>query len=224
MFSLEPSDQLSSYNACNKEAARRIRNESLFKNSDGSEEKKLVLSSVSRALWFNNPYLAKKLIDYSAIAKDLIYIEDAQVKAFSFVAFETIFGAFFNVYHSSQVQQLRHQIASSSSIMQKKQLKSRLQCARRMLSVSCKTGGRLKLAGIRIRDTEGNNCIVSTPKQVQFPLSDHLAPVHFEKLVTLRLPSCRVECTGAGMLIFCQFCSMPTPRKKRPLIAIIKKG
>ena len=76
----------------------------MFKNLDGSEEKELVLSSVSRALWFNNLGLARKLIDYSSSAKDLIFMKDAQVKPFFFQAFETIFGDLFNVYHSSQVQ------------------------------------------------------------------------------------------------------------------------
>jgi len=184
-FSLSPAEQLNAYNSCLKEAARRVRNEALYKNPDGSEEKKLVLSSVSRALWFNNLGLAKKLIDYSSSAKDPIFIKDSQVKAFSFQAFETIFGDFFNMYHSSQVQQIQQQIASTSSIMQKKQLKSRLQCARRMLSVFWKTGGRLKLAGIKTRDADGNTCIVSSPKQVQAALSEHWAPVYSKQFVTL---------------------------------------
>ena len=107
IFTLKPAEQLNTSNSCIKEAARRVRNEALYTNPDGSEEKKLVLSSVSRALWLNNLGLARKLIEYSASAKDLIYIEDSQVKAFSFQAFETIFGDFFNMYHSSQVQHRR---------------------------------------------------------------------------------------------------------------------
>ena len=181
-FSLEPSEQLNSYNSCLKEAARRVRNESLYKSPDGTEERKLVLFSVSRALWFNNLNLAKKLIDYSATAKDLIDIEEAQVKAHSFETFETIFGDFFNVYHSSQVQQLRQQMATTLSTMQKKQLKCRLQCARRMLSVFWKRGGRLKLAGIETWGSEGNSCIVTSPKQVQFALAEHWAPAYSKKV------------------------------------------
>ena len=79
-------------NPCIKGAARRVKNEALYTNPDGSEETKLVLSSASRALWFNNLGLARKLIDYSASAKDHICTGDSQVKAFSFQAFETIFG------------------------------------------------------------------------------------------------------------------------------------
>ena len=137
----------------------------------------MVLSS-----WFNNLSLAKTLIviDYSAIAKDLIHIEETQLKAHSVETFEVIFG-FFNVYHSSQAQQLRQQIASTSSIMQKKQLKPRLQCARRMRHFG-RQGGRLKLAGIKIRDTEGNSCIVSSSKQVQVALAEHWAPVYSKKV------------------------------------------
>ena len=74
----------------------------------------MVLSSISRALWFNNLGLARKLIDYSASAKDLIFIGDSQVKAFSYKAFETIFGDFFNMYHSSQVQQIQKQMAKKA--------------------------------------------------------------------------------------------------------------
>ena len=181
IFSLKPAEQLNTYNSCIKEAARRVRNEALFSNPDGTEEKKLVLSSVSRALWFNNLGLARKLIEYSASAKDLIFIEDSQVKAFSFQAFESIFGDFFNMYHSSQVQEIQKQMTNATSVMQKKQLKSRLQCARRMFAIFWKTGGRLKLAGIKVRDDEGNSTVVTCPKQVQSALSVHWSPIYSQK-------------------------------------------
>ena len=110
IFSVGSSEQLNFYSSCPKDAARCVRNASLFKNPGGTEEKKLVLTLVSRAVWFNNLNLAKKLIDYSAIAKDPVYIEEAQVKAHSFETFETICGDLLNAYHSSQAQQLRQAI------------------------------------------------------------------------------------------------------------------
>ena len=61
-----------------KEAANRVRGDCLFLDPRGALSTKLVLSSVSRALWFNNLGLARKLIDYSAFAKDLIFIEDSK--------------------------------------------------------------------------------------------------------------------------------------------------
>ena len=71
------SEQLNVYNSCVKEAARRVRNKSLFKKPDGSEEMKFVLSSISLALWFNSLSLARKLIDFSSTASDLVFIEDS---------------------------------------------------------------------------------------------------------------------------------------------------
>ena len=72
-----------------REAAKRVRNECLFLDSSGAESTKLVLSSVSRALWFNNLSLAKRLIRYSEIATDLIFIDAGKVCAFSYEMFET---------------------------------------------------------------------------------------------------------------------------------------
>ena len=81
-----------------REAARRVRNESLFQNPDGSAERKIVLSSISRSLWFNDLPLARKLLRWSSIAKDLIYIESFKVLAYSYENFEQIFGDFYNVF------------------------------------------------------------------------------------------------------------------------------
>ena len=117
-----------------------MRNESLFTNPDGSAEKKIVWSSISRALWFNNLPLAERLIRWSSIASDLIYIEDRKVLAYSYETFEQIFGDFYNVFHRSEVTQLQNEIAATESLIVKKQLKSRLQCARRMQGVFWKTG------------------------------------------------------------------------------------
>ena len=66
--------------------------------------------------------------------------------------------------------------------MQRKQLKSRLQCARRMLSAFWKTGGMLKLVGMKTRDMEGNSCIVSSPEQVQVARAEHWVPVYSKKV------------------------------------------
>ena len=46
IFSLDATEQLDVYKSCLKEAARRVRNEALVENPDGSQEKKLVLSSI----------------------------------------------------------------------------------------------------------------------------------------------------------------------------------
>ena len=114
---------------------------------------KIVLLSISRALWFNDLPLARKLLRWSSIAKDFMYIEDCslarenearrnstQVIAFSHESFEPIFLDFHNVFHRSEVNQLQNEIAATESLIVKKQFKSRLQCARRLQGVFWKTG------------------------------------------------------------------------------------
>ena len=91
ILALEVSEQLLAYKDCMREAARRVRNESLYSNPDGSAERKIVLSSISRSLWFNNLPLARKLLRWSTLAKDLIYIVDRKVLAYSYETFERIF-------------------------------------------------------------------------------------------------------------------------------------
>ena len=110
------------------------------------------MSSVSRALWYNNLSLAKRLIRYSDIATDLIFIDAGKVCAFSYDNFENTFGDFFKVYHRSEVSRLQVDLSKTTALIIKKQIKSRIQCARRMQSVFWPSGKRVKLAGIKTAD------------------------------------------------------------------------
>ena len=168
--------QLIVYKKCLKEAARRVRNECLYLNPDGGEATKLVLASVSRALWFNNLSLAKHLIKFSGTAAQLIFIDAGSVIAHSYETFENIFGDFFKVYHRSEVVELQHAIAIESSLTLKKQLKSRLQCARRMQGIFWPTGKRLKLAGIKVGDN-----VVTSARGTQEALISHWKPIYEKK-------------------------------------------
>ena len=93
---------------------------------------------------------------------------------------------------------IQNAIAATEFLIVKKQIKSRLQCARRMQGVFWKTGKRLKLAGIKVRDTEGqpgvtvsvsppqpgatiNVSVVSSPQAVQHALSSHWGPIYEKK-------------------------------------------
>ena len=124
ILTLDVSEQLLSYKSCMREAARRVRNESRFLNPDGSAEGKIALSSISRALWFNDLPLARKLLRWSSIAKDPIYIEEYKVLAFPYENFEQIFGDFHNVFHRSEVNQLQNEIAATESLIVKKQFQA----------------------------------------------------------------------------------------------------
>ena len=145
ILNLEVLQQLVVYKKCLKEAAKRVRGECLFLDSNGANSAKLVLSSVSRALWFNNLSLAMRLIIFSAVANELIFIDKGVVCAHSYENFENTFGEFFQVYHRSEVVRLQADLLATTALTIRKQIKSRLQCPRRMQSVFWPSGKRLKL-------------------------------------------------------------------------------
>ena len=164
-----------------REAAKRVRNECLFLDSAVGESTKLVLSSVSCALWFNNLSLAKRLIRYSAIATDLIFIDGGKVCAHSYENLEKTFGDFFKVYHRTEVVRLQHDLLVTTALTIKKQIKSRLQCARRMQCIFWPTGKRLKLAGIQTAAGE----TVTSAAAVQHELITHWGPIYQKKPIDI---------------------------------------
>ena len=164
-----------------KEAAKRVRGDCLYLDSQGAVSAKLVLSSVSRALWFNNLSLAARLLRYSPIAQDLIYIANGIVCAHSYENFEQTFGDFHRVYHRAEVSRLQADLLATPALTIKKQIKSRLQCARRMQNVFWPRGKRLRLSGIKSAD--GN--IVSSPIAMQRELIDFWGPVYAKKPIDL---------------------------------------
>jgi hypothetical protein len=132
---LDVSQQLSVYKKCIREAAKRVRGDCLFLDPQGALSTKLVLSSVSRALWFNDLPLASRLLRHAPTAAELIYIDNGVVSAYCYEKFEMIFGDFFRVYHRTEVGRLQADLAATSAPTIKRQIKSRLQCARRMQNI-----------------------------------------------------------------------------------------
>ena len=85
------------------------------------------------------------------------------------------------MFHRTEVTQLQNEIAATESLIVKKQFKSRLQCARRMQGVFWKTGKRLELSGMQVRDNDGQVTIVSSPPAVQQALSTHWSFIYGKK-------------------------------------------
>ena len=104
------------------------------------------------ALWFNDLSLATRIIRHAPIAADLIFVERGLVCAYSYAVFESTFVDFFRVYHRTEVGRLQSDLTSTTALTVKKQIKPRLQCARRMQSIFWPTGRRLKLTGIKVAD------------------------------------------------------------------------
>ena len=92
------------------------------------------------------------------------------------------------MFHLYGVNHLQNEIAAIESLVVKKQFKSRLQCVRRMQDVFWKTGKRLKLAGVQVRDNEGQIAIVSSPPAVQQALSSRWSLIYARNIVTCMLP------------------------------------
>ena len=92
----------------------------------------MYLCNMIYALWFNNLSLAAKLLRFSPIAGDLIFIDKVFLCAHSYENFENTFGEFFRVYHRFEVVRLQSDWAATTALTVKKQMKSRLQCARRI--------------------------------------------------------------------------------------------
>ena len=181
ILNLEVPRQLIIYKKCMREAAKRVRNECLFLDSSGGESTKLILSSVSRALWFNNISLAKKLLNSSSIASDPIFVDGGKVCAHSYENFENTFGDFFKVYHRSEVVRLQQDLQVTTAATIKKQIKSRLQCARRMQGFFWPSGKRLKLSGIKTADGD----TVTSAAAVQQELITHWGPIYQKKPIDL---------------------------------------
>ena len=163
------------------------------------------------------------MVDYCQGLDIYIYIEDCKVFAFSYETFEQVFGDFYNVFHRSEVNLLQGEIAATESLIVKKQLKSRLQCARRMQGVFWKTGKRLKLAGIQVRDDEGQVTVVSSPPAVQQALASHWSPIYEKKHCDINAAKKLINIYGKRHTELIQGfldCSLPD---KDNYIKIIKK-
>ena len=86
-----------------------------FLDPQGALSTKLVLSSVSRALWFNDLPSASRLLRHAPTAAELIYIDNGVVSAYCYEKFETFFGDFFRVYHRTEVGRLHADLAATTA-------------------------------------------------------------------------------------------------------------
>jgi hypothetical protein len=125
--------------------------------------------------------LASRLLRHAPTAAELIYIDNGVVSAYCYEKFELVFGDFFRVYHRTEVGRLQADLAATAAPTIKRQIKSRLQCARRMQNIFWPCGRRLRLTGIKTAD----GSIVSCPKLVQKELAEHWGPIYEKKPIDL---------------------------------------
>ena len=87
----------------------------------------------------------------------------------------------FRVCHRSDVGRLQAELSSTTALTVKKQIKSRLQCARRMQGIFWPSDRRHRLTGIKSAD----GSIITCPSMVQKELADHWGPIYQKKPIDL---------------------------------------
>ena len=181
VLSLPDHQCLPVYKSCIFEAARRTRDFLLFDDSESMEQLRTILASMSRAIWFNNLKLAKTLIAKTHFAALLLEVVEGKVVCKDHVEFTRLFDAVHLKKHQSEARILQQQIQKAPSNNVKKQLKGRLQAARRRQKLFFPKGRKLKLAGIILAQPDCPDLVVSSPSKVQSALAVHWADVYSKK-------------------------------------------
>ena len=127
--------------------------------------------------------MAQKLLDVSSLAGYFIEIKEGKVVPLDPIAFEQVYAVEKLNHLKSQQAQLRMQIPQES-LNKQKQLKSKIQAARRLQSVWFPRQRKLRLAGLRLRDqTSGEFYVAGGPEEIQGGLKEYWCPVYSPKKV-----------------------------------------
>lgn len=170
---------------CIREAARCIRDRVIRSEDSSTDKCRLIADSMSRAVWFNDVCLAKKLLNSSSIPGEFISVNHGVVGVHSFPAFEDFFTSTKRKALREQVEQLSRNISSAPNENRKRQLKSRLQAARRLQTVFWSNGRMLKVLGVRVVGADGSERVLTSPAEVQEALKDHWEPVYSAQPIDL---------------------------------------
>ena len=173
--------QLTTLKTCFREASKRVLLEIQHDETNSLEAQRLAFSSISRAIWFNNVCLAKKLLLRSELAKLHMQILNGRVSIINPAFFDVAFNECHAQYLSGHLKDLRKQSASSTSANIKKQIKSRVQCFQRLQSVYWPTGKRMFVTGVVISTADGSSSLASSPTSIQAGLKEYWEPVYSAK-------------------------------------------
>ena len=135
---------------CFKEAAKKTRDHLLFNNMEDPAVWKMIISTIVRVLWSNDVKLARRIISSSELANDLLEIRLDVVICRDHVLLEQYFSETFLEHWNRKVGRLRTKVAQAASPNLRKQLKAKLQSARRMQSLYWKSAPRLVLTGLKV--------------------------------------------------------------------------
>ena len=129
---------------------------------------------MSRALWFNNESLAKRLLQSSELAKMHLCSSGGKVSIANPRFSNTAFNEVHAKYCEQHSQDLSSQIPLASTLgNSKKQYKARIQCFRPLQSAYWPVGKRMAVTGIRVTVDDGNSSVAHHPSSIQQALEDY---------------------------------------------------
>ncbi len=138
----------------------------------------MILESMSWAIWRNDSKLANKIIYISSFAAQHIGIYNGKVLPHSFQEFENLYIGAKQKFSQRERKDLKTQLCSAP-VNKQKQIKSRIQAAKRLQGIWWPRKRRIQLSGLRL-ETPGASVpnILTSPYEVQTTLRDHWAPVY----------------------------------------------
>jgi len=137
---------------------------------------RLVLDSSARAVWLQKKKLANILIHTSPLAGELISVDNGGVSLVNPAAFEEMFNSVRLSQRKETQRLLTQELQNANGSNVRKQLKSKLQAVRRLMSLHWPRGKRLMLAGIKT-----NEGVVTSPVAIQSAIIDYWRPVYSKK-------------------------------------------
>ena len=110
--SLPEEDQLYNYNKILDEAARLVRDKSFLDDPNSDLNIRLTVDSISRAVWRQNKWLAKTLIEESSLGATHITMSGAVIHYSDPEAFEELFKSVRSKQRQEEVAKLTSSISS----------------------------------------------------------------------------------------------------------------
>ena len=182
LMSMGPLERLQTYNQCIISAARHARDTLLFHDKAGKPSCRDILESISRAVWWNDVRLGKRLLDTTDLAKDIFTIDAGRVRVLDFGYFERLYSFEKLSYLRAQESSLRTQL-SGAPLATRKQLKARIQASRRLQTIWWPNSRKLRLVGLRTTTTDGAPVLLSSPEDIQTELISAWQPVYSKRPV-----------------------------------------
>ena len=180
LLELDPAEQLAVQKRCILAAAREVRDMQLFRDPGNSECVRMVVDSISRAIWRQDVKLAWKVICSSSIGSQFLEICDKQVRCRDFVAFDDLYNKTKMEEHARLNFSLRNNLNNTSGANSRKRIKSKLQASRRQQALFWPSGKILRLSGLKV-EVNGEETLVTHPSEVQEALRNSWGPVYAKK-------------------------------------------